>query len=64
MGAAAGIYSMIRFLGAVTGTALSGVLLQGGIDASLSTVEAYQQAFLVFAAFPVIGLLFGATLRE
>ena len=64
MGAAAGIYSMIRFLGAVTGTALSGVLLQAGLDASLSTVEAYQQAFLASAAFPVIGILIGLRLRE
>ena len=55
---------MLRFLGAVTGTALSGVLLQAGLDASLPVVQAYQDVFLVFATFPVLGILVGLTLRE
>jgi MFS family permease len=64
MGSAAGLYSMLRFLGAVTATALSGVLLQAGLDASLPAIAAYQQTFLAFAVFPVLGILAGLSLRE
>ena len=64
MGSAAGLYSMLRFLGAVVGTAASGVLLQVFLDASLPTIEAYQNTFLVFAAFPLLGIAVGSSLRE
>ena len=64
MGSAAGLYSMFRFLGAVAGTALSGVILQAHLDASLPMIEAYQNVFLVFAAFPLAGVLVGLWLKE
>jgi MFS family permease len=64
LGAAAGLYSMLRFLGAVTGTALGGVLLQGGLDTGMPQVQAYQQVFLIFAAFPVLGALLGLNLKD
>ena len=64
LGAAAGLYSMLRFLGAVTGTALGGVLLQGGLDNGMPQVQAYQQVFLIFAAFPVLGALLGLNLKD
>jgi MFS family permease len=64
MGTAAGLYSMFRFLGAAIGTALSGVLLQQYLDAGLPAVEAYQQAFLVIALFPALGILVALSLRD
>ncbi len=57
MGSAAGLYSMFRFLGATIGVALAGVVLQAGLDAGVSTTSAYQDVFLLFALFPVIGFL-------
>lgn len=56
VGVAAGLYSMIRFLGMATGTALSGVLLQSYFDQSLPILEAYQATFLVFAGSAILGL--------
>ena len=64
MGAAAGLYSMFRFLGSVIATALSGVFLQAYLDAALPMIEAYQKAFLIFAGFPVLGVIVGFSLRE
>ena len=64
MGAAAGLYNMLRFLGAVMGTALSGVLLQDNLDAALPLIEAYQSVFLAFAGFPALGMLVAFSLRE
>lgn len=64
MGAAAGLYNMLRFLGAAIGIALSGVLLQGHLDAGLSAIEAYQNVFFTFAGFPTLGIFIAFTLRE
>jgi len=63
-GAAAGLYSMFRFLGVVIGVALCGLLLQRNLDIGLSPIEAYQDVFLFFIIFPLIGGLAAATLRE
>ena len=63
-GTAAGLYSMCRFLGAATGTALSGVLLQGHLDAALDLLTAYQRVFGVIALFPALGILIAFSLRE
>ena len=63
-GAAAGLYSMFRFLGATTGTALCGVWLQMQLDGGASAVEAYQQVFLLMASFPLLGILVAFTLRD
>jgi len=64
MGGAAGLYSMIRFLGVVVSTALCGVLLQHFIDAALPILNAYQNVFFIFAGFPLLGLISGFGLRE
>lgn len=63
MGAAAGLYSMIRFAGAMIGTALAGVILQTHLDLSWPMIDAYQQVFLFFAVSGLIGVLTGFTLR-
>ncbi|HCK10294.1 MAG: hypothetical protein CME21_22220 [Gemmatimonadetes bacterium] len=63
-GAAAGVYSMLRFVGAVIGTSLSGVFLQHYLDAGVGTVLAYQETFVMLAAFPIVGLLVAQTLKE
>ena len=64
VGGATGLYSMFRFVGATVGTALSGVILQQSLDADMSMVSAYQHVFLLFAVFPVLGVLVGLRLRE
>lgn len=64
VGGATGLYSMFRFVGATIGMALSGVILQQNLDASMSTLAAYQNTFWVFAVFPVLGVLVGVRLRE
>ena len=64
MGAAAGLYSMFRFLGSVVGTALAGVILQHNLDASLSTIVSYQRSFLFFTLFPLLGLAVAIGIRE
>ena len=64
MGAAAGLYSMLRFMGMAISTALVGVVLQFFFDAGLGTVDAYQNVFLVFTAFPVFGIVVALGLRE
>ena len=57
MGVAAGLYSMIRFIGMATGTALSGVLLQHYVEQSLPLIQAYQLTFRFFAGTAVLGFL-------
>jgi MFS family permease len=63
-GAAAGVYSMIRFGGSLLGAALGGVMLQTALDAQLATVAAYRLVFLAIAAMALTGVLLGARLRE
>jgi hypothetical protein len=63
-GAAAGLYGMFRFLGAATGTALTGVLLQLELDAGASVIEAYRFTFAAAASFPLLGALISCLLRE
>ncbi len=63
-GAAAGVYSMIRFGGTLLGAALGGVMLQAALDAQLATVAAYRLVFLVIAGVALVGVLLGARLKE
>ena len=58
-GVAAGLYSMIRFAGAILGTALSGVLLQRGMTSSISELVAYQEVFWFVAGVALLGAIFG-----
>ena len=64
MGAAAGLYNMLRFLGGVIGTALAGVILQHNLDASFSMIESYQRSFLFFTLFPVLGIMAALGFRK
>jgi len=63
MGVAAGLYSMMRFAGMVFGTALSGVVLQMGLDRGLPTLDAYQIAFGFVAVVTLLGAFLGSRLR-
>jgi MFS family permease len=64
MGTAAGVYSMIRFGGAMLGATLGGVLLQSGLDRGLSPVDAYQPVFGLIAGVALVGAVIGLTVRE
>ena len=57
VGMAAGLYSMLRFMGSVVGTALAGVLLQHLFERSMPTIRAYQLSFLAFALFSDVGMI-------
>lgn len=72
-GVAAGLYSMIRFAGAILGTALSGVLLQQRlvtitsaaiVGENVAFVAAYQGVFWFVAGVAMLGALFGYWLKE
>ena len=63
-GAAAGLYSMFRFGGSVLGVALAGMVLQHGLDRSLSILGAYQLVFGFVAGVAVLGVVIGWGLRE
>ncbi|MDA0711961.1 MAG: MFS transporter [bacterium] len=64
IGGATGLYSMFRFVGATIGTAVSGVLLQQGLDAEVITSLAYQHTFLIFSIFPLLGVGVALCMRE
>lgn len=64
MGMAAGLYSMSRFAGAAVGTALGGVILQGALDAAMTTIAAYQLTFLSFGLLAAVGVVAAFGLRE
>ena len=64
MGTAAGVYSMIRFVGVAVGTALAGVLLHTGLERGLPVIEAYQQVFLYVALAGLVGITASLGLRS
>lgn len=64
MGAAAGLYSMIRYAGMAVGSALAGVLLQIFLAQALPVVDAYQNVFLFLAAASGLGIVIGSRMRE
>ena len=57
MGTAAGFYSMVRFIGMATSTAMAGVLYQMFSDQGLSQIDAYQRTFLCFTPFAILGIV-------
>lgn len=63
-GAAAGLYSMIRFWGMMLGTALAGVLLQALLDRGLVPVTSYRYAYAATVVVGIIGVIIVATLKE
>ena len=64
MGTAAGVYSMIRFIGVAIGTALAGVLLRSALLSGLPVIEAYQQVFLCVAVAGLFGIATSLGLRS
>ncbi len=63
-GAAAGVYSMIRFWGMMLGTAVAGVLLQSLLDRGTSPLTSYRLAYAATAIVGAIGVITAATLRK
>jgi MFS family permease len=53
-GAAAGVYSMIRFWGMMLGTAVAGVLLQSLLDRGTAALASYRW---VYAATGLVGFV-------
>lgn len=64
MGAAAGLYSMIRFAGMAVGSALAGVLLQNALDANTASVDAYRSVYFFFGIASSLGIVLTLFLRE
>jgi len=62
-GVAAGLYSMVRFAGVVFGTALSGVILQQGLNRAVAPITAYQLVFWFIAGVTLLGAIIGAWLK-
>ncbi|MCP4417412.1 MAG: MFS transporter [Chloroflexi bacterium] len=63
-GAAAGIYSMIRFAGSMLATAFAGVILQNGLDKGLRPLQAYQIVYGFLAILGFMGMLLAYRLKE
>jgi len=53
-GAAAGLYSMVRFGGSMLGAAIGGVVLQAGFDAHGVVLRAYSSTFILYVAAGVL----------
>jgi MFS family permease len=53
-GAAAGLYSMMRFFGSIIGATIGGVILTQALERFAQPVDAYQ---LTFACWGAVGLL-------
>jgi hypothetical protein len=62
-GAAAGLFSMIRFSGSIIGTTLAGVFLRQALGFSALPVAAYQIVFGTVAVVAVIGALLALRLE-
>jgi len=63
MGMAAGVYSMVRFLGTAVGTTLVGVVLQYGLE-RWSVLQAYQVVYWFIAVVAMLGVVVGWGIRE
>lgn len=56
-GAAAGLYSMMRFFGSIIGATIGGVILTQALDYFAQPVAAYHLAFWCWAGVAVLGLV-------
>jgi EmrB/QacA subfamily drug resistance transporter len=63
-GAAAGLYSMVRFFGSVIGATLGGVVLTQALDYFANPIDAYHLAFWCWAAVGVLAVLMIWPVRE
>lgn len=61
---AAGMYSLVRFVGVAVGTSVAGVLYQQFSDMGFATLTAYQYTFVCFTATAVCGLLLALQVNE
>jgi MFS family permease len=61
-GAAAGLYSMIRYWGMMLGTALAGVLLQYLLDQGIAPLASYRVAYASTIVVGLIGVVTAFTL--
>lgn len=65
LGAASGLYSMIRFIGSAFGAAFGGILLQFYLDQpELAIAIAYRNVFFGYAIFCLFGALIGTRLSN
>lgn len=62
-GAAAGLFSMIRFSGSIIGTTLAGVLLRQALGYSGIPLTAYQIVFGAVGAVAFLGALLAVRLK-
>jgi MFS family permease len=63
-GLAAGLYSMLRFAGIMTGGTLAGVALQFGLDRTPGDSSAYLNVFLLIGTITAVGIFLGGRMRE
>lgn len=63
-GSAAGLHSMIRFIGALFGSAVAGVVLEQGLGNFAAGGLAYRGSFVVMAAVGCAGFLLSLTMKE
>lgn len=63
VGVAAGVYSMLRFIGTAVSAALGGVVLQQALNRVTEPIDAYHVAFWFAAGVVSLGLLVGTRLR-
>lgn len=63
-GAAAGLYSMIRFAGQILGVAVAGVLLQQQLGLATAPIAAYQFVLWLYVGVAVVATLLGGLVRE
>jgi MFS family permease len=62
-GAAAGLFSMIRFSGSILGSTLAGVLLRQTMGSSLLPITAYQMVFGAVAGVALVGAVLAVRLQ-
>lgn len=63
-GAGAGLYSMIRFTGSLTGAAIPGIVLEAGLQKFATEAPAYTVAFATVAVAGAAGVIVSLFLRE
>jgi EmrB/QacA subfamily drug resistance transporter len=63
-GAAAGLYSMMRFFGSIIGATIGGVILRQALDYYASPLDAYHLAFWCWAAVAMLAVVVIWPVRE
>ncbi len=63
-GAAAGLYSMVRFFGSIVGTTLGGVVLTQALSVQPELVDAYQSVFWLWGGVGLLGIAAAWRIRD